>query len=204
MTVDCFSIETQLHLCYVVQHIAFCNIICEIPVEGAGGILLNDNKEYTVMVESNPDYFSISRGKRSGIHEIEYPGGKTEDGETSVETAIREIYEETGIVITPYQIINYVVNINPKNLGVYLFKIILTNEQWDNIHVYSNSLRRKYIMNKDKTETMGLQIIPLHNVIELIKNDNNSLYVKEYNEMVNIRPFNKFLLRKMIDTNILT
>lgn len=203
MTINCFSVEAQLHLCYVVQHIAFCHIVCEIPVEGAGGILLDHNGRYIVMVESNPDYISASKGKRSGIHEIEYPGGKTDPGETSVDTAIREIYEETGISITPYQIINYVVNINPKNLGVYLFKVILTNEQWNNIEKYSNNLRAKYNKNKENTETMGLQIVQVSDIINTIRNNDSHVYIKEYNTMVKLRPFNKFLLRKIIDYNML-
>jgi 8-oxo-dGTP pyrophosphatase MutT (NUDIX family) len=53
------------------------NVIC------AGGIIINDNKE-VVIVNQNYDSWSL-------------PKGHVDPGESVLETAIREIYEETGI-----------------------------------------------------------------------------------------------------------
>ncbi len=52
-------------------------------VECAGGIIIN-NKQEIVIVNQNHDSWSL-------------PKGHIDDGETSLEAAIREIYEETGI-----------------------------------------------------------------------------------------------------------
>jgi len=53
------------------------NVIC------AGGIIINDNKE-VVIVNQNHDSWSL-------------PKGHVDPGESVLEAAIREIYEETGI-----------------------------------------------------------------------------------------------------------
>tara|TARA_B100001996_G_scaffold381221_1_gene370218 strand:- start:1861 stop:2292 length:432 start_codon:yes stop_codon:yes gene_type:complete len=52
-------------------------------VDCAGGIIINDNKE-AVVVNQNHNSWSL-------------PKGHVDDGETILEAAIREIYEETGI-----------------------------------------------------------------------------------------------------------
>tara|TARA_B100000427_G_C14962944_1_gene357580 strand:- start:56 stop:493 length:438 start_codon:yes stop_codon:yes gene_type:complete len=52
-------------------------------VECAGGIIIN-NKQEVVIVNQNYDSWSL-------------PKGHIDDGETRLEAAIREIYEETGI-----------------------------------------------------------------------------------------------------------
>ena len=52
-------------------------------VDCAGGIIIN-NKQETVIVNQNHDSWSL-------------PKGHIDDGETKLEAAIREIYEETGI-----------------------------------------------------------------------------------------------------------
>ena len=52
-------------------------------VDCAGGIIIN-NKQEVVVVNQNHDSWSL-------------PKGHIDDGETKLEAAIREIYEETGI-----------------------------------------------------------------------------------------------------------
>ena len=51
----------------------------------AGGIIVNEYKE-VVIVNQNHDSWSL-------------PKGHVEDNETFLETAKREIYEETGLII---------------------------------------------------------------------------------------------------------
>lgn len=56
----------------------------------SGLVVIKDNKILMV-------------GRKSG--RIGIPGGKTEEGESSIEGAIRETYEETGIVCyVPYEV----------------------------------------------------------------------------------------------------
>lgn len=54
---------------------------------GVGGFVLNENREILVIKEKN--------GPATGIWKI--PGGMADPGEDIGETAIREVFEETGI-----------------------------------------------------------------------------------------------------------
>lgn len=40
-----------------------------------------------------------------GVGKVVGPGGKQESGETPVETAVREVYEEVGLIVTPEDLI---------------------------------------------------------------------------------------------------
>ena len=63
-------------------------------VECAGGIIINKNNE-VVIVNQNHDSWSL-------------PKGHIDPGESNLETAKREIYEETGII--DLKLIKYILN----------------------------------------------------------------------------------------------
>ena len=75
-----------------------------------------DTKDYkrdgTITVRPSVRGIIIKDRKIAMVHSIKYdyyklPGGGMNAGETQVETLIREIYEETGIIIKPASIIEY-------------------------------------------------------------------------------------------------
>lgn len=65
----------------------------------------HDAIQFAIMLTTFKDKFIIIRNSKRGGWEI--PGGNRESGETMLETASRELYEETGAVefeLTPYGI----------------------------------------------------------------------------------------------------
>ena len=68
------------------------------PVVGVGVVVLNENN----------DVLLIRRGIEPNIGMWTIPGGRQKPGETLVETAYREIQEETGVSIEEPQLIDVV------------------------------------------------------------------------------------------------
>jgi 8-oxo-dGTP diphosphatase len=68
------------------------------PIVGVGVVVLNDDNEVLL----------IRRGTEPNIGMWTIPGGKQEPGETLVETAHREIEEETGVQIDTPMLIDVI------------------------------------------------------------------------------------------------
>ncbi|WP_338543819.1 NUDIX domain-containing protein [Paenibacillus tundrae] len=67
--------------------------------------IMHDEIQFAIMLTTFNDKFIIIHNSKRGGWEI--PGGNREPGETMLETASRELYEETGAVefeLTPYGI----------------------------------------------------------------------------------------------------
>ena len=57
------------------------------------------------IVNKNGKILMIKRAKKEGNLLWAFPGGKVEDGETKEQACIREVHEETGIIVTTKQIL---------------------------------------------------------------------------------------------------
>jgi 8-oxo-dGTP pyrophosphatase MutT (NUDIX family) len=55
-------------------------------------------KASVMIIEKNGLFLAITRGHES--EQIGFPGGKSEEGESTKETAIRECFEETGFLVS--------------------------------------------------------------------------------------------------------
>ena len=62
----------------------------------------------TRRIENAPEVLLIRRGKPPGEGMWSIPGGRQEPGETTRETATREILEETGLALTDLRLIDVV------------------------------------------------------------------------------------------------
>ncbi len=71
------------------------------PIVGVGVVILRPGTP-------GPDVLLIQRGKAPRAGEWSIPGGRQEWGETLMETAHREIREETGLTITNLRLIDVV------------------------------------------------------------------------------------------------
>lgn len=57
------------------------------------------------IVNKNGKILMIKRAKKEGNLLWAFPGGKVEDGETKEQACIREVHEETGIIVTTKQVL---------------------------------------------------------------------------------------------------
>ena len=57
------------------------------------------------IVNKNGKILMIKRAKKEGNLLWAFPGGKVEDGETKEQACIREVHEETGIIVTTIQVL---------------------------------------------------------------------------------------------------
>ena len=159
--------------------------------EGAGMLLVY--QDTTFLLERNPDY--IKNDKRR--HELEYPGGKIEKGETYKSCAIREVKEETSNILeideTQLSEDKSVIIKSPAGKGICIFVVNLTSEQFNLIATISLRLAQNCLKDKIHNETMGMVSIPLVELINYIKEERKSLV----NDMP-LRQFNKFLIMELI------
>lgn len=52
-----------------------------------------------ILINPNGDQSILAMTRKSDFHDIGFPGGKLEDGESALDAAVRECYEETGILV---------------------------------------------------------------------------------------------------------
>ena len=159
--------------------------------EGAGMLLMYHNN--TFLVERNPDYIKNDKKK----HELEYPGGKIEKGETYKSCAIREVKEETSnmLEIDENQLSEdkSVIIKSPARKGICLFVVNLTPEQFNLMGTISLRLAQNSFEDKIYNETLSIVSVPLVELKNYIKEDRKFLV----NDLP-LRQFNKFLIMELI------
>ncbi len=84
--------------------------------EAAGCIVTRHNKE-TNQIE----YLAIRRYDKNGF---DFPGGKQEPGESRLANAVREIYEETGLVVIANPIDFYMENDGEFNFTLFRAHVV--------------------------------------------------------------------------------
>jgi ADP-ribose pyrophosphatase YjhB (NUDIX family) len=52
-----------------------------------------------ILINPNGDQSILAMTRKADYHNISFPGGKLEDGETPGDAAVRECFEETGILV---------------------------------------------------------------------------------------------------------
>ena len=62
-----------------------------------------DEKVVTGIVVRGTDILIVRRKKGEGNLFWQFPGGTVESGETEEQTVVRELYEETGLVVAPVE-----------------------------------------------------------------------------------------------------
>ena len=125
-------------------------------VDCSGGIIVN-NKQEVVIVNQNHDSWSL-------------PKGHIDDGETSLEAAIREIYEETGIQ-------------NPKLikfLGSFgRYRIGLDGQddktEYKTIHIFLFSSTQKKLKPIDKNNPIA-KWVPYTEVVNFLTHPNDKIF----------------------------
>jgi ADP-ribose pyrophosphatase YjhB (NUDIX family) len=84
------------------------------PIAGVAAVILCGN-----------DILLIRRGREPMLGAWSLPGGALEVGETSAEGAVREVLEETGIRITPVEVITSIDRIHRDEEGRVQFHYVL-------------------------------------------------------------------------------
>ncbi len=96
-----------------------------------------------VLIRNNNDEFLICRvtdsNKYSGVYQWSLPKGKKEDNETNEQTAIRELYEETGIILK----VEDLIYIN-KYINKYKDIIVFTTKKSVSININNLSCFTKF------------------------------------------------------------
>jgi len=83
---------------------------------GVGGLVLNRGK-----------ILLIKRAKEPSRGEWSIPGGLVEVGETLHSAVVREVYEETGLIVEPSTLVKLVERIIPDETGEILYHYILAD-----------------------------------------------------------------------------
>ncbi len=90
------------------------------------------------------------KNKKSGYYDI--PGGKIEDGETPVQTAIREMKEETGLNIKNLKYKGNMIIEYPSR--IFDFDVFITNEYDGNVQEFEDNISEwidiKELLQKEK------------------------------------------------------
>ncbi|MGB9616117.1 MAG: NUDIX hydrolase [Desulfomonilaceae bacterium] len=86
------------------------------PLVGVGGLVLDRGKVLLVKRAKEP-----SRGEWS------IPGGLVELGETLHQAVVREVHEETGLIVTPQALLKLVERIIPDETGAIVYHYILAD-----------------------------------------------------------------------------
>ncbi len=128
-------------------------------VNCAGGIIINNNQE-VVVVNQNHDSWSL-------------PKGHIDKGETNLEAAIREIYEETGIK-EPKLI---------KSLGSFgRYKIGLDGNddqtEYKTIHIFLFSSTQKILIPIDKNNPIA-KWVPYKEVANFLTHPNDKKFFND-------------------------
>lgn len=90
----------------------------------------------TVLIFSNKNPSYVLMGKRlneTGYGMYAFPGGHVEFGESFIETAIREVKEETNLDIETAELIKIINCINKKNNYHYIVPVIKGYSKDDNL-----------------------------------------------------------------------
>lgn len=133
-------------------------------VDCAGGIIINNNKE-AIIVNQNYDSWSL-------------PKGHVDNGETILEAAIREIYEETGIE-------------NPeliKPLGSFgRYRIGLDGKddksEYKTIYLFLFSSLKKELKPIDKNNPIA-KWAPYSEIIKLLTHKNDKVFFKKCIQLI--------------------
>lgn len=86
------------------------------PLMGVGGLVLDRGK-----------VLLVKRGKQPSIGEWSIPGGLVELGETLHEAVVREVHEETGLLVEPLMLLKLFERIIPDETGRILYHYILAD-----------------------------------------------------------------------------
>lgn len=134
-----------------------------------------DNKVACIKYKNiNKDYFDI-------------PGGKIEDGETEIQTCIREFKEETGMDINDLKCIGNVEIIYPGKNKKFVMKTYIANKvngnplDLDDIDIEAlNEKHRLDIETKEKEHQLKIEEIKVQNEQEILKREkelsNSAMY----------------------------
>lgn len=87
-TIDVSQVSPQSHIMSLRKKVGKMRLMSP----GASGIVLNDNDEILLQFRSDKHVWGL-------------PGGAMEPGEEPAEAVIREVYEETGVIVQPQRII---------------------------------------------------------------------------------------------------
>lgn len=107
------------------------------------------------LVNGEPSFLLIKRTGGGGVHssQIAFPGGKVEVGETPVEAALRECEEETGLNISPNNVIG---PLTPLFIPVSNFFI----------HPVVTFWRDEPVFRRNEREVDEILPVPLHYLLE--------------------------------------
>ncbi len=155
--------------------------------EGAGCLLTYKNK--ALLLERNPDYINNDKKR----HQLEYPGGKVKEDETYIQCAIREVYEETGKILRLNVLQfnnNFVIVKSHTNKGICLFRIEMTDDQYNTVDEINTGLKENAIRNRVKCESLSVMMV------ELDKLKTNDLPLP-------LRGFCKIMLKELVSKNII-
>ena len=122
------------------------------------------------IVNKNGKILMIKRAKKEGNLLWAFPGGKVEDGETKEQACIREVHEETGIIVTTKQVLGERIQPDTNRKITYFLcdyvsgQIKLSNEnEIIEMETKVNYFLLFYVYEKN-------QIMILNEIIHLIEN----------------------------------
>lgn len=118
----------------------------------------SDSIQHVLIIPKQNDQYLLTHHKLRGI---EFPGGKTEPGESIEDAAKRELFEETGARIGRLTYIGfYRVDSDPEIVKAVFFADVLTVEKQDNYLETNGPVLVRRIDDLDNKKKSALLIDP--------------------------------------------
>lgn len=154
-------------------------------------IVKNSNKDASIVITrvDNDRYLLVFQNRVNDTVSIEFPSGYIEEGENVIDGSIREVYEETGYLLSDGELVDtFIPNIGSESAKVhivYLKNLVSKNKQKLDEDEYINYMEFtfdeiNYLIENNYIQSGGnkLAFFYLKDILAKEKNDNNVLIKK--------------------------
>ncbi len=151
-------------------------------------IVKNSNKDASIVITrvDNDKYLLVFQNRVNDTVSIEFPSGYIEEGENVIDGSIREVYEETGYLLSDGELVDtFIPNIGSESAKVhivYLKNLVSKNKQKLDEDEYINYMEFtfdeiNYLIENNYIQSGGnkLAFFYLKDILAKEKNDNNVL-----------------------------
>ncbi|MBR1386535.1 MAG: NUDIX hydrolase [Bacilli bacterium] len=152
-------------------------------------IVKNGNKDASIVIArvSDDKYLLVFQNRINNIVSVEFPSGYIEENEDVITGSIREVYEETGYLLSDGELVDtFIPNIGSESSKVhivYLKNVVCKNNQKLDDDEYINYMEFSfdeisYLINNNYIQSGGNKLAFFYLKDILTKENNNNVLIK--------------------------